>query len=186
MGVIGALTGPASRALLVLNPWRYGIQTDIFSSFLFDLAKSESVAMEADITEHTIQDGSDIADHIHFNLFDGTLTGKVSNHSVYAPPRVPLLLTDRFKKAFDELERIWRAGKFVTVFAVMRKYEDVLISSLSMDRDPESGQAQEFIIGFKETKIVDPATGIVRASVDVDMTKPDNRQGVSTFNMGSS
>lgn len=186
MGILGAITGPAARALLVFNPYRYGVQVSQFSSFLFDLVKEETRELTAEVTDHAIQDGSDVTDHIHFNLYEGTLTGKVSNHSIYAPPRIPLLFEDRFKQAYDELEKIFLAGQFVTVFAVMRKYEDVLINSLTMVRDSQSGQAQEFVIGFKETRVVDPDGGVIRASVDIDMTVPDNRQGVSTFNLGAS
>ena len=92
----GLATGPVTRALLVLNPFRYGIQQtggdgtflEQFnkSSFLFDLAMSEGYSLDADVTEYKIQNGSTITDHIHFNLGEGRFVGKVSNHSVYAPP----------------------------------------------------------------------------------------------------
>jgi hypothetical protein len=189
----GLVTGPITRALLVLNPFRYGIEQtggDGFfkPSFLFDLAISESFNQEAEVTEYAIQNGSDITDHIHFNLGEGNFTGKVSNHSIYAPPILDptgLIQSDRFKTALDELERIYRAGELVTVYSVMRKYENVLIKSLDYERDSESGQAQEFNISFKETRIISPAEGILRSSVDVPMTTPDNRQGAPKLNLGS-
>jgi len=194
----GLATGPVGRALLVLNPFRYGIQQTggdgtflaQFSqaSFLFDLAMSEGFSQSADVTEYAIQEGSDITDHIHFNLGEGSFTGKVSNHSIYAPPIIDptgLLIGDRFKTAFDELERIYKEGQTVTVYAVMRKYENVLINSLDYDRDAGSGQAQEFDIGFKETRIIAPAGGILRSTVDVPMTTPDNRQGAPKVNLGA-
>lgn len=198
LGLGGAVTGPITRALLVLNPFRYGItQTgsdNTFleqfnkSSFLFDLVMSEGFELTADVTEHKIQNGSTKTDHIHFNLGEGTFVGKVSNHSVHAPPVVDptgLLQRDRFKAAYDDLERIYKAGQTVTVYAIMRKYEDVFINHLSYDRDSEMGQAQEFKIGFKESDIVSPAGGILRSSVDVPMTTPDNRQGAPKINLGS-
>lgn len=184
----GLTLGAAARGMLLANPFRYGFSNSLvnLSGFVFDIIMSESREQSATVTEHAIQDGSTITDHIHFALANGTLGGKVSNHSKFAPPTTPFA-ADRFKTAYEEAERIYLAGEPVTAYCVMRKYENVIIDSLSMDRDGDSGLAQEFTMTFKQLRIVDPIKGVIRAqTVPVNMGNSDNRQGSPVLNLGAS
>jgi hypothetical protein len=185
MALGGIITGAVARSLLLVNPFRYGVKQGAVNSFLFDLVTEETRELSAEVTENKIQNGSDITDHIYFNLAQGTLTGKVSNHSVYALPGASGYLKDRFKAAYSAIERVYQRGELVTIYCVMRKYENVIINRLTMDRDADEGRAQSFTIGFKETRIVTPDAGVVRASTNVDMTDPDNRQASPVLNLGA-
>lgn len=184
----GLALGAAARGMLLANPFRYGFSNSIIplSGFMFDIVMEENRELTAEVTEHSIQDGSTITDHIHFNLAEGTLVGKVSNHSKYAPPTTPFN-ADRFKSAYEEAERIYLAGEPVTAYCVMRKYENVIITGLSMDRDGDSGLAQEFSMTFKQLRIVDPIKGVIRAqTIPANMGNSDNRQGAPVLNLGAS
>lgn len=188
---LGIATGATARALIVLNPYRYGIQKQSGTSVLFDLIMDETRELTAEVTENPIQDGSTITDHIHFNLWNGSVRGLVSNFSKYAilsaPGALPSgLLQDRFKQVYAELERAFYAAEPVTVYCVSRKYEGVLLTGLSTMRSSDDGQSQIFDISFKQARIVNPVTGTVGVAVNAPgVTTSDGRQGSPLVNLGA-
>ena len=180
----------------------------------FDLLLDEQHTMENAVTEHAVEDGSLISDHIQVKSRKGSLTGFVTNSpftvgyntgsdnewnrdqitriynkikasqkkdwlsgfvqdlgSSYA--RLGQLLdqkddtafTDadfanlvrqpnRVQTAFDAFEALMKAKKVCTIVTGLRKYVDVTVTKVSIDRDKDSGGSGKFKVDFQEVQFV--------------------------------
>lgn len=117
----------------------------------FDLVIDEEHSLENDVTEHPVEDGSPITDHIRNRLREGKLTGMVSNYSLFSYPLENLM--SRSQKAYDALKELWKKQVPVDIVSVLEVYKNVAIKDITMKRDSESGSAQQFEITFKEVSV---------------------------------
>ena len=116
----------------------------------FDLLLAEDHNFNNIITEHPVEDGSIIADHIQNELENGTLTGLVSNFSL----KTGFLFSNRAQDAFDLLVDLWQRKELVTINTIHRTYTDVGIVSLPVSRDAASAESIIIQCVFKKVKVV--------------------------------
>lgn len=70
-----------ATSYLLFKAGGYYISSDaILHSVEFDLLLDEQHSLEAEVTQHTVEDGSTISDHIRLLPRKGSLTGFVTNH----------------------------------------------------------------------------------------------------------
>lgn len=70
-----------ATSYLLFNPGGYYIGVpDTLVSVEFDLLLDEQHSLDAEVTQHTVDDGSTISDHIRLMPRKGSLTGFVTNH----------------------------------------------------------------------------------------------------------
>ena len=148
----------------------YGIEpgkdaTQGVGAIVFTLILKESHSLSATVSEHPVENGSPVSDHIQNGQREGSFTGLVSNFSIFgvrdAPPNAA-------KHALDLLTLIWKDRKLVSVNLGLASYEDVAITNVSASRDGSSGDAQEFEISFKQVKKVE----LRAVSIGVTVTPP--------------
>lgn len=150
-------------------------------SIKFDLILTESHNFSNEITEHNVEDGSVITDHIKNNLENGSLTGIISNFSL----KVFGVFTNRAQDAFDELIRLWKEKTLVTILTVMKVYEDVAITDVSIDRSGDTGEAISLNISFKKVNIVKLKTVKIDLTVNVGAMNTDqNKQASPKLELG--
>jgi hypothetical protein len=155
---------------------QYGI-----GSIKFDLILTESHSRTNQVTEHPVEDGSSISDHIKNDLENGALGGIISNFSI----NVVGLTTNRAQDAFDALESLWKERTLTTMVTVLKVYEDVAIVDLSMDRSETSGESLVIQCSFRKVKKVQLKTVQVDATVSIkDMNTSLNRQSAVTVDAG--
>lgn len=151
----------------VLFPKKYGIGVDYSSrkdntlafdsdSFLaggltFDLIMEESHLWENDVTEHAVEDGSVLTDHIRNLPRKGTLVGLISDYSLNAFALDNL--DSRYQKAYALLKELWQKRELVDIVVSMETYKNVAITSVDMRRDGSTGLSQKFKISFKEVTV---------------------------------
>ena len=136
-------------------------------SVTFDLILSESHNISNEVSEHPVEDGSVISDHIKNNLENGSLTVMVSNFSLNIFTSV---LSDRAQDAYDEIVRIWKNRELVTIVSVLKVYDDVAITDVSTARSADTGSAIVMDIGFKKVKIVKLKTVLIDVGVKIKGT----------------
>ena len=76
----GTGTKTASSYLLFKTGGYYISSDTILHTVSFDLLLDEQHSLEAEVTQHTVEDGSTISDHIRLLPRKGSLTGFVTNH----------------------------------------------------------------------------------------------------------
>lgn len=159
----------------------FGIESDI-GVITFDLILSEAHNLSNDVTEHVVEDGSRITDHIKNNLENGSLSGLITNFSIKRKFEPGNFAQD----AHDEMKRIWKSRELVTITTIMEKYENVAITNIDEARSEETGEATVLNVTFKKVEIKKLKTTLIDANVrQKDMNDDTNRQASPKLEVGT-
>ncbi len=150
-------------------------------SITFDLILNESHNFTGTVTRFKVEDGSAISDHIQNEPKGGGLSGLITNFSLSEGE----VSTNRAQDAFDKLEELHDNKELVDVVTILKVYEDVFISNISVNRDEETGEALFADISFTEVRIVQLEEVEITASVKLKDTKTtENKQSSKKQNKG--
>jgi hypothetical protein len=140
------------------------------------LILDEEHMLDAKVTTHSVEDGSEISDHIYNELERGSLRGMVSNYGLQTDPA--LFFPENIAlQAFEDLKRLRDKREPVTIVTVLKVYEEVLITNIKAKRDGETGEQQIFEIKFQEIKKSTLKSVTINFGVNPpDMNSPLNRQ----------
>ena len=153
-------------------------------SISFDLILNENHSMSNEITEHDVEDGSVITDHIKNNLQSGSLVGLVTNFTISFGNDA--ILANRAQDAFDAMERLWKERTLLTIITVLKVYENVAITNVSVARSEASGEANAFSVSFRQMNIVKLKTTQIDAKINLKTMKTDqNRQSSKKTEIGT-
>jgi len=137
-------------------------------SVLLDASISESHVVDADISEHPVEDGSDITDNYRIGSRRITIHGRVTNSPIYAagePVWNTVVITaanntgslitekDRVEAANTEINRMMEAAEILTVSTTLSDYENMMIKSYSVDRNVSLANCLDFNMELQEVLI---------------------------------
>lgn len=151
---------------------RFGI-----GSVSFDLLIDESHSLEFDISDHAVENGSTISDHVQERLRSVQVTGLFTNHPIgdktsgyvtkenpdgtvevnRRPDRVEVDgMEANFNVALEQqlkaLKLLARDRKPVRLVTSLEVYEEMVIESLSFDRGPDDGESIKFTARLREVR----------------------------------
>lgn len=159
--------------LLFKENREYAVGNDDIGLIVFDLILNETHNFSNEVTEHEVEDGTVITDHIKNNLENGSITGLITNFSIKRRFDSSNLAQD----VFDEMKRIWRERQLVTVVTVLERYDDVAIVNVGTAKNFETGQSLPITLSFKKVNIVKLKTTQIDANVRIGNTGTQlNRQ----------
>lgn len=124
-----------------------------------DVSESETHAGEVDATDHPVEQGANITDHLRPKPRTLSITGLVSNTPIVdnsngdAGP-FPMDQPGPAEAAYSMLEARRTAGKLHIVSTKLNTYQNMALISVSEPRDDKSGDALQFTLSFKEVLIV--------------------------------
>lgn len=173
-----------------------------FDAISFDLLVDESHALEFDVTDHAVENGSVISDHIQERLRSVEVTGLFTNHSISKSAFVsegklkskdsvqivdvdsargqtiegqPNVCLDKWKA----LQQLARRKKKVRLVTSLEVYDEMVFESLSTVRGPEDGDAIKFRIRLREIKTAkvekNTITGVWEPPQPAKMEKPEQK-----------
>ena len=156
----------------------------------FDAAIEETYLDEAEVTSHSIEDGSDVSDHIRKLPETYELTGRVTNTPlVFLASRfgespvkntaegAPLpIQEDRVTDAYNLLLQIQATGTLSDISTSLRDYTDMAITSLIVRRNAETGQVLDCTVALQKIKKA--------KSLSVDLPVPVKVQNKKASNKG--
>lgn len=125
----------------------------------FDCAESETHTNTVEITDHPVEEGSDISDHIRELPDTLELHGLVTNTPIIflasRQAESPLIgdntsVEDRVETAYAELKRAQKAGELVSASTTLKQYKDMVIESLSAVRDASRGNILDINIRIRK------------------------------------
>lgn len=145
----------------------------------FDASVRESYEASGEATEHAVERGASISDHVKPNADTLTLEAIVTNGPIVAPshqadgatasvgPRTITVGNQRvtvnvvqFSTQFDRVRNVDRllrtlkeAGQLLTVYTGLRAIEDVVIERVAVERTSETGQSLHLTLGLKRLRI---------------------------------
>jgi hypothetical protein len=147
-----------------------------------DASISENHEMEAEVTEHPVESGSQVSDNVRRKPLRVTINGIVSNTPIVsgivrAAQQIQGLYdgnsdTDaaRAETAFTTLENIFNNQKLISIYTKLKQYDSMVIKSLTIPRDKSTGDALRFTAVCWEIRIVQAQT------VQVSLARGKGRQ----------
>lgn len=134
----------------------------------FNLFISEKHSLKFRVSEHPLQDGSTISDHVHKELREVTIEGMFTNHPMrkleetnevkfkdeYATSEVKPSVTNTALAKFEALKRLAELRKPVRLVCSLEIYPKMVITAIDYDRDSKSGSSIRFTMTLRELKTV--------------------------------
>ncbi len=118
-----------------------------------DATVRESHEFSATITDHPIEDGGFVTDHVYENPRIVSIEGEITNSPVVF---LNFLggISDRKIEAYDQLLELYHKRDVLTVVTGLKVYTDMVIANLSFPRNQQTGQRLQFTAEFKEARKV--------------------------------
>jgi len=141
-------------------------RTDMgIENFPFDLYIDESHGLDFKISEHPLQDGAVITDHVTQQLRQCKITGMFTNHSVrrnrgntetisIAGYEDAQPLENVARQKYTDLEDLAKRREPVRLVTSLIAYPKMLIKSIKTRRDDKSGESIKFTMTLTEFKTV--------------------------------
>lgn len=146
-------------------------------TLVFDAVLAENHEGSAEITEHSVESGSPIADHKRALPRLVTIEGLVSQTPLDAPPptgdasrsitasiqandanaNVTSFSStfDRIQDAFDQLDLLRITDTELTVSTRVKVYDSLQLIRIQTPREPTDGDSVRFILDFKEINVAE-------------------------------
>jgi len=139
-----------------------------------DAALSETHSKEALVTDHPVEFGADVSDHIRRLPDSVEINGIVSNTPLVFLSAVTESPT-RAEDAYEELRRIMDEGELVTVATTLREYSNMALTNLAVARDAASGNVMNATMSLREIIIAETQTVEAPVPAAAANSKPVNQ-----------
>jgi len=145
-------------------------------SIALDATLSEVHTSTAQVTDHPVEDGADVSDHVIQRPDELDIAGVISNTPIEILGGAAAAFNpQRAEDAYEEIRVLKTTGTLITVVTPIRTYEQMAITSLVVNRDSVTGDAVSLSMRMKEVRTVESLT------VDVDpavlRAKPKKNRG---------
>lgn len=148
--------------------------------FEIDAAAQEEHSFDSEVTEYPVEKGADIADHVRSRPIVVTIEGIVSDTPLGSlrERRItefgdPLVAGDVSEGMFAKLQKIRDAREPVTIVTSLRKYDNMVLQSISIPRDATTGDALRFRAQFIQIVLVTNARTVIRTAEPGGKKKTD-------------
>jgi hypothetical protein len=143
------------------------------NGYEIDVAVREDHSFESEVTEHPVEVGADVTDHVRARPITVTLEGIVSDTPIgdMAQRRQEFTLVDGeafaipSEEALAFLLAIRDAREPVPIQTSLRSYESMMLQSLQIPRSADNGEALRFTATFVQVILVTNQRSVVRVSV---------------------
>lgn len=139
---------------LFAAPFATAIQGPILIEF--DSTPREVLSGRAEPTDHPIEEGAIVSDHVIDVPDEIEITGIVSNRPILALAGERLrsikggTIDQRAEDAYGEIVRLRKTRTLVNVTTELRDYEDMIILSETANRDASTGKILDISIRLRE------------------------------------
>lgn len=107
----------------------------------FDVSETETHKSTAKVTQHPVESGAQISDHVINEADTLDLIAWITNTPIVKEADALTLDPSRAENAYAELLTIKQTGTQCNVITTLRSYDTMLITELSITRDRNTGQA---------------------------------------------
>ena len=183
-------TSPTGKEWSSTIPVSLFVRTDKAYSVgdvMFDMVVSEDHAKTATVSEHPVEEGAPISDHIQVNLRTLTMKVLVSNYSLSTQKTQGLQteVINRASRVWSDLTALVEEKKLVEVVTVLEDYRNMAVTSVSAPRKDSTGDALEFDITarqIRKAKLAETVlTGVIKP---IDQSTAQRRQAAAKVDVG--
>lgn len=166
----------------------------------FNLFISEKHSLKFSVSDHPLQDGSTISDHVHRELREVTVEGMFTNHPMkkmqdvnevkfkdeYATSEVKATVSNTALANFEKLKLLANERKPVRLVCSLEVYPKMVITAIDYERDSKSGSSIRFTMTLREIQTVqfNTATGTYSFQPE-DMTSANDKLIAAEKNAGN-
>ncbi len=163
-------------------------------SVVMDATLNETHTSTAQVTDHPVEDGSAISDHIIQRPDEIDIVGIVSNTPIEIIERIGNILAGgvsgpagaasaafdphRAEDAYEALLELKTTGALITITTGLRTYEKMAITRVAVSKDAATGDAVPLSISAREVRTVEGAA--VEIDPAVLRAKPKTNRGRQT------
>lgn len=128
-----------------------------------DASISENHVLEADVTDHAVEEGSDISDHYRARNRSVQIEGIITDTPLETtfPGQTAFKAVDDLirgnlpvKSGWETFKRYFDEAEIIVISTSLDQYEDVVLSNFSATRNAKSGNALRFSCTARQMKIV--------------------------------
>lgn len=141
---------------------------------LLDATIEERHEYSNTITDHPIEAGGFVTDHVYENPRVLDVTGEITDSPVSFFSALNGISNRRIE-AKDQLVALYEAREVITVVTGLEIYDDMVMENLTFPRNQQTGQRLQFSVTFKQISLV--ASEIV--GVAAEKAAPDAKDKVS-------
>ena len=136
-------------------------------NFEIDAAISEQHEMTSEITDHPVEKGADITDHVRPKPRRYTLTGLVSDDPIgaLAKRRTADGIESPAAACQELLEQLWTDSEVFKVISTLKVYDNMVIESTSFGVDASTGHALPFTCTLRQLEIVTTKRSVIIVGV---------------------
>lgn len=127
-----------------------GVPVDIITSETYDLSNT--------VTEHPIERGGVITDHVYKNPVVITMTGVISKSPISIFDAISNGITDRHIEGYQQLERLHNNQQPFTLVTGLKVYQNMVLQALNAGIDVQEGEAVMFTATLKQIEIANTFT----------------------------
>lgn len=134
----------------------------------FNLFILEKHSLKFRVSEHPLQDGATISDHVHQEMQECTVEGMFTNHPLrkleevnevkfkdeYATSDVKPTVSNTALANFEKLKLLAKQRKPVRLVCSLEIYPKMVITGIDYERDSKSGSSIRFTMTLRELKTV--------------------------------
>lgn len=134
----------------------------------FNLFISEDHELNFRISEHPLQDGSTVTDHVHREPYKVSIEGMFTNHPLkkleetnevkfkdsYATSEVKSTLSNTALVNFEKVKELAKKREPVRLVCSLEVYPKMIVTSIKSQRDSKSGSSVRFTMTLQEIKTV--------------------------------
>lgn len=133
--------------------------------YVIDAAPTEEHEFPNEVTEHPVEEGANVADHVIILPDVVTIEGVVSDTPI-APTslqRTPNALPS--DQALVLLKGLRDSRRLTTIQTSLRVFQDVVLENLNVPRDARTGEALRFTATFRQVRLVTNQRTTIRTAV---------------------
>lgn len=134
----------------------------------FNLFVSEKHNLKFRVSDHPLQDGTTVSDHVHKELQEVQIEGMFTNHPLrpleevnevrfkdeYATSEVVPTVSNTALANFENLKRLAKKKTPVRLVCSLEIYPKMVITGIDYERDSKSGSSIRFTMTLREIEIV--------------------------------
>lgn len=164
----------------------YGSSKTAIGELMVDAFISESHSFSAEISEHPVESGQSIVDHVRNLPITLTIDGIISNTPMSMIGLTAFDSANRFlnkesndfsARAFEKIEKLFQDRKPLTICTSIKDYRNMVLESLSVERGAGSNESLHFKCTAKQICIVEQSLIKIPQSTTT-RTQPKQRKGL--------
>lgn len=133
--------------------------TGPFDALTFDATITEQHSRDAEATEHAVEQGANIVDHVRLRpdklIMDAVLTDS---------PLKGTASKGRAAGLYEQIRLLQEQAKLLTIITGLRTYEDMVIESLGVTRTAKETGGVHLSISLKHIRLVQNKTTVVEVT----------------------